>query len=187
MKYIKCLCIFYTTNMNTYTPMNQFLLALIHKKIILPENILFNIYNYSRPKLSKICKIQIINNSKAKMALTFMNNYIEYWDRNIDVPPPENNLAGVPLILSEYLNCIPIEKRMSLRDDILQCQCCSRHYGKQTDENIKLIGKPIIKGEKNDLGEIYTLNPRFKRFGTTCSCNCRHTARFLQRNINQQN
>jgi hypothetical protein len=172
--------------MNTYTPMNQFLLALIHKKIILPENILFNIYNYSRPKLSKICKIQIINNSKAKMALTFMNNYIEYWDRNIDVPPPEDNLAGIPLILSDYLKCIPIDERINLRHDISQCQCCVRHYGKQTNENIKKIGKPIIKGEKPDFGEIYTLNPRFKRFGTTCTCNCRHVARFLHRSILNQ-
>ena len=165
--------------MNTYTPMNQFLLALNHKKINLPENILFNIYNYSRPKLSKVCKIQIINNGKAKMALTFMNNNIEYWDRNIHVPPPEDNLAGVPLILSEYLNSIPIEKRINLRDDILQCQCCSRHYGPQTNENIKNIGKPILKGEKPDFREIYSLDSRFKRFGSTCTCNCRHTARRL--------
>ena len=173
--------------MNISTPMNQFLLVLNRNQINLPENILFIIYNYSRPRLSNIRKIQIINNGKAKMALNYMNNYIEYWEKNIHVPPPEDNLAGVPLILSEYLNSIPIEKRINLRDDILQCQCCSRHYGPQTNENIKNIGKPIIKGEKNDLGEIYTLNPRFKRFGTTCTCNCRHTARFLQTSINQQN
>lgn len=169
--------------MNTHTHINQFLLALNRNKINLPENILFNIYNYSRPKLSNICKTQIINNGKAKMALNFMNNYIEYWDKNAHVPPPEDNLAGVPLILSEYLNSIPIEKRINLRDDILQCQCCSRHYGSQTNENIKNIGKPIIKGEKPDFGEIYSLDPRFKIFGSTCTCNCRHTARFLQRSI----
>ena len=173
--------------MNAYTPMNQFLLVLNHNQINLPENILFTIYNNSRPRLSNIKKNQIINNAKAKMALIYMNNYIEYWDTSIHLPVPEDNLAGIPLILSDYLKCIPIEKRISLRYDILQCQCCSRHYGKQTCKNKKKNGKPIIKGEKPDFGEIYTLNPRFKRFGTTCTCNCRHTARFLQRSILQQN
>jgi hypothetical protein len=79
--------------MNTYTPMNQFLLVLNHNQINLPEYILFTIYNYSRPRLSNVRKIQIINNSKAKMALTYMNNYIEYWDRSIHLPLPEDNLA----------------------------------------------------------------------------------------------
>ena len=173
--------------MNIYTPINQFLLILKHKQIYLPENILFTIYNYSRPRLSNIRKIQILNNGNAKMALNFVNNYVEEWDRNINLPIPEENYANVPFTLSEYLKCIPIHERIKLRHDISQCQCCIRHYGKQTEENIKKKGKPIIKGEKPDFGEIYTLNPRFKRFGTTCTCNCRHTARFLQRSILQQN
>ena len=172
--------------MNTYTAMNQLILALNHNKIYLPDNILHIIYYYSRPRLSNIRKIQIQNNGKAKMALNFVNNYVDEWDNIINLPVPEENYPNIRFTLSEHLKCIPIDERINLRHDISQCQCCVRHYGKQTNENIKKIGKPIIKGEKPDFGEIYTLNPRFKRFGTTCTCNCRHVARFLHRSILNQ-
>ena len=98
--------------MNTYTPMNQFILSLKRNQINLPENILFTIYNYSRPRLSNITKIQIHNNGNAKMALNFVNNYVEEWDRNINLPVPEENYANVPFTLSEYLKCIPIDHRI---------------------------------------------------------------------------
>jgi hypothetical protein len=168
--------------------MNQLILALNHNKIYLPDNILHIIYYYSRPRLSNVRKIQIQNNGKAKMALNFVNNYVDEWDNIINLPVPEENYPNIRFTLSEYLKCIPIDidERINLRHDISQCQCCVRHYGKQTNENIKKIGKPIIKGEKPDFGEIYTLNPRFKRFGTTCTCNCRHVARFLDRSILNQ-
>lgn len=155
--------------------MNDLLLCFHRNKINIPENALYNIYLCSRPTLNETCKKQISYNANAKMSMSFLNGLYSKWKSD-----------ATAVNWNQYVKCVPCEERIRLFSEISMCQCCKRHFGKQTKQRIELVGEPIIKGEKLDFVEIYSLNPQFKRYGSICTCNCRHMSRILQKSLLEQ-
>tara|TARA_B110000116_G_C16781681_1_gene558674 strand:+ start:780 stop:1352 length:573 start_codon:yes stop_codon:yes gene_type:complete len=139
----------------------------------MPENIKMDIYMFSRPRTTSIAKTQIKNNALAYRTITYLK-YVEIsWLDELeaelltDIPGPS---------WCDHLNeVIPLERMPEILDDLSKCQCCKRHHGIQSYEEMVIVGTPVNPGYgwATNIGGVINPVP-------TCICPCRHYRRWIK-------